>query len=70
MRLRTIAPSIIALSLIGAPVAAQAATVDRSSAPAVEENEFAGTYLWIILAIAAIVAGVLIFDDNDDPASP
>ncbi len=71
MRSRIIASSLAALSLVGAPVAAQAAPADRSSAPTTEENELmGGNILRIIIAIAAVVAAVLLLDGKDNPTSP
>lgn len=72
MRSRSIASSLVALSLLAAPVAAQAATAARTSAPAVEENEMAGgnTWIWAVLAIAAVVGAILLLDGDDEAVSP
>ena len=72
MRSRSIASSLTALSLLAAPVAAQAAPAARTSAPAVEENEMVGgaTWIWAVIAIAAVVGAILLLDGDDDPVSP
>ena len=69
MRLKTFASSLAALTLVAAPVAAQAAPA-RTSAPAAEENEMAGSWLWIAVAIAVVVGAILLLDDSDDAVSP
>ena len=72
MRSRTIASSLVALSLLAAPVAAQAAPAARASAPSADESDLGagGSILWIVLAIAAVVGAILILDGDDDPVSP
>lgn len=71
MRSRLIASSIAALSLFAAPALAQTAPVERASAPAAEESEFVGgSFLWLILAIAAIVGAIVLLGGDDDPVSP
>jgi hypothetical protein len=70
MRFGRIASSLAAVSLLAAPIAAQAVPAERASAPAAEESELGGTFLLIFLAIAAVVAAILIFDGDDDPVSP
>ncbi len=71
MSLRVLVPALAGLSLLTVPIAAQAAPVERQSAPAAQENELmGGSFLWLILAVAAVVAAVLIFDGKDDPVSP
>jgi heme/copper-type cytochrome/quinol oxidase subunit 2 len=69
MKSRVLIPALAAVSLMAAPVAAQAATVERTAAPTAEQSELGGSYLWIIAVIAAIVAGILLLDDNE-PDSP
>lgn len=71
MRSRLLASSVVALSLVAAPVLAQAEPAARTSAPVSEESEFfGGNFIWIIVAIAAIVGAILLLDDDDDPVSP
>ena len=70
MQSRALASVCAAISLVAAPVAVQAATTERSSAPVVGESEMEGNVLWILLAIAAIVATIVIIGGKDDPVSP
>lgn len=70
MKVKTIASSLAALTLVAAPVAAQAAPAARTSAPTAEESEMAGSWLWIAIAIAVVVGAILLLDDNDDAVSP
>ncbi|WP_305097280.1 hypothetical protein [Croceibacterium aestuarii] len=61
-----------AFGLIVAPVMAQAADA-REGSPASKSEQLQGSNMILIGAIvaAAIVAGILIFDDNNDsPTSP
>lgn len=70
MSIRTLAATAAALSLMASPAVAQA---ERTTAPASETSELAnGSGLVLaILAIAAIIAGIIIVADggNDDPLS-
>ena len=74
MKLRDAALStLIASTLIGAPVVAQAASATTARAAAdVEGEQLAGMSWGVALAaIIAIVVGVIIISDSDeDPASP
>ena len=70
MRTKHIASSLVALSLVAAPVAAQAAPAARTSAPTAGESEMAGSWLWILIAIAVVVGAILLLDGEDDPVSP
>ena len=71
MRTRILATSLAALSLVASPVVAQTAPADRAGAPVAEENDFlAGSFLWIIIAIAVVVGAILVLDGDDDPVSP
>lgn len=65
MNLRNLAAATAALSLMAAPAVAQ---TERASAPVSEESEMGGSSVVLaILAVAAIIAGILIFvSDNDD----
>ena len=76
MRLRNLATAIGALGLVAAPVFAQAADAPaaRQSTPIGEAEEIGGDSSGIIvavLALAAIVGGIIIAtDDGDEPTSP
>lgn len=77
MNFGKLAAGIAAVSLIAAPVAAQAV---NSVAPAVErvggtsssseKLEGGNGILIAILAAAAVVAGIIIIADDNDPTSP
>jgi hypothetical protein len=71
---RKFALSTAAAALAFSPIAAQAATSERTASPlATDQEQFAGRgILWpILLAIAVGIAILLIIDDSDDiPASP
>jgi len=74
MKFNKLAAATAALSLVAAPVAAQ------SVAPAVEhvaatnaggeQLEGENGILIAILAAAAVIAGIIIIADHDDPTSP
>lgn len=71
MKFRNVAAAAAALSLLAAPVVAQAAP-QRAAAPAQEGSELTGSS-WIIaiLAFAAIIAAIVIATKGeDDPVSP
>ncbi|MEH6790770.1 hypothetical protein [Parasphingorhabdus sp.] len=77
MKFGKLAAGIAAVSLVAAPVAAQAT---GSLAPAVErvgaasassEKLEGGNGILIgVLAAAAVIAGIIIIADDDDPTSP
>ncbi|WP_298464547.1 hypothetical protein [uncultured Erythrobacter sp.] len=73
MKLRSAALATAAISLVTAPVVAQA-TLDRSSAPIEGESLEGNGILIAILAAAAVIAGIIIIadddDDEDEPVSP
>jgi hypothetical protein len=73
MKFRNLAAATAALSLISAPVMAQA-NVERASAPATDQSELhgsAGTLIIAILAILAIIAAAAIAsNDHNSPVSP
>jgi hypothetical protein len=71
MKFRTLAAATAALSLTVAPVAAQAAA-QRTAAPVEESSDLrGGSWLIAILAIAAIIAGIIIATKNhNNPVSP
>ena len=66
------AVSLAAVSMLAAPVVASAQT--RATSDVAGESELEGSTSWIIaiVALAAIVGGIIIASDNDDdaPTSP
>ncbi|GGE05559.1 hypothetical protein GCM10011515_26380 [Tsuneonella deserti] len=72
--LRNLAMITAAATLTVAPVAAQAASPARASAPAAGESDLRSGDAWralIIVLIGAIGMGFLLLTDNDDaPVSP
>jgi len=77
MKFGKIAASFAAMSLIAAPVAAQASNsaapaVERVSAQYASEENLEGEngILIALLAAAAVIAGIIIIADDDDPTSP
>ena len=69
--------AIVALSMASAPALAQAAAPAsalslRAGAETTGENELGGGFIIPLLALAAIVAGILVVIDGDDdePVSP
>ena len=71
--LRNFAVGVAAAALAVSSVAAQAAPAPRTPSPVAEEEQLAGSLLW--LALAAVALGVVIFlvvDDGDEelPTSP
>jgi len=73
MKLRNAALATAAISLVAAPVVAEA-SFDRSTAPSEGESLDGGNGILIaILAAAAVIAGIILIaddDDDDDPVSP
>lgn len=74
---KSVAGSLVALGLVGAPLAAQAAPVRASSAVSESEELAGGSALLYIALLAAAAFLILVvvdedsFDDVDDlPASP
>ena len=65
MSFRKLPIALAAASVLVAPVAAEAAPVARSAQPTAGENDLAGSFLWIALAIAAVVGLILVLDDDD-----
>lgn len=65
MKFRTLAATAAALTLAASPAVAQA---ERTSAPATKEAEMGGSggIVLAILAIAAIIAGIIIAADSND----
>jgi hypothetical protein len=77
MKFGKLAASFAALSLIAAPVAAQAVNsvapaVERIGATSSSSEKLEGNsgILIGILAAAAVIAGIIIIADDDDPTSP
>ena len=69
MKIRHLLTALSAVSLAAVPVAAQAQSADRASAPVSGESEFAGSIgpALIIVAIAAAgMIALLVTDDDDD----
>jgi hypothetical protein len=69
MSIRKLPVALAAATLAVAPLAAQAAPVERAAAPTAQENEIGGTVLWILIAIGVIIGAVLLLDDKDNPVS-
>lgn len=73
MNFGKLAAGIAAVSLIAAPVAAQAApAVERIAAKSASSEKLEGQngILIALLAAAAVIAGIIIIADDDDPTSP
>lgn len=73
-KLKKIAGSLIAISMVAAPVAASAASGARATSTTGGENDLGGNASWII-GLVGLLAGVTVAliidnDDNDEPASP
>lgn len=65
----TMAAALVASSLIAAPIAAQAAPAPRA-ASAVEGEALAGGFIIPLLALAAVIAGLLVLLDDNDVTLP
>jgi hypothetical protein len=71
MSIRKLPIALAAATLAIAPLAVQAAPVERAAAPTAEESQLRdGSLLWIAAIIAVIVGAILLFDDDNDPVSP
>ncbi|MXO60007.1 hypothetical protein GRI89_10700 [Altererythrobacter salegens] len=73
--MKTFLAATAAFGLVASPVTAQAAEAARESTPINASERFAGdgTFLYVVIAAVAIVAGILILSDdnnNDLPTSP
>ncbi len=68
MTTKFLAPAVASIALAVTPIAAQATTADRASAPIDSTSELEGGsgIIIAILAAAAIIAGIIIAADNDD----
>ena len=69
MTVRKLPIALVAATLAVAPLAAQAAPVERAAAPTSQESELGGSVLWILIAIGVIVGAILLLDDKNDPVS-
>ncbi len=70
MKVRNLAAAAAAMTLVAAPVAAQAAP-QRAAAPTEQGNELTSSWILGIFAFAAIIAGIIIATkDHNDPVSP
>ena len=70
MRVSKLAMAAAASLMTVAPVAVQAAPVERAAEPAAEENELGRSALWIVIAVAIGVALYFLVIDDNDPVSP
>lgn len=71
--LRKIAAGVAATALAISSVAAQAAPAPRTPTPVGEEEQLAGSLLWLAIAAVVLAVGIyLIVDDGDEelPESP
>lgn len=72
--LKKAAVSLAAVSMIAAPVAASANTSAAAFSAVEGQSELEGSTSWIlaVLALAAIIGGIIIASDNDSdtPTSP
>ncbi len=70
MKVRNLAAAAAAVTLMAAPVAAQAAP-QRAAQPTEQGNEMASSWILGFFAIAAFIAAIVIATkDNNDPVSP
>jgi hypothetical protein len=70
MTFRNLAAAAAAMTLLAAPVVAQAAP-QRAAAPVEQGSEMGSSWILGILALAAIIAGIIIaVGDDNDPVSP
>lgn len=69
MKKRFVALATAAATMVAAPIVANAAPAVRAAAPVDGEQELGGNILIAILAVAAVIAGIIIIAD-DKPSSP
>lgn len=69
MQKRLIALTSAAVAMVATPMVANAAVAQRSAAPVEGEQELGGSILIAVLAVAAVVAGIIIISDGDDEAT-
>lgn len=65
--------ALVAMSLVGVPVAAQAAAGARMSSPVRQAEELRGGFIIPLVAVVAVLLGILaVADDSDEhlPTSP
>ena len=65
--------AMLAVSMAGTPVLAQTAPVERSGAEMTEANDVRGGFIIPLIAIVAIILGILAAvggGDGDPPTSP
>ncbi|WP_114520649.1 hypothetical protein [Altererythrobacter sp. ZODW24] len=72
MKTKFIAPAVASIALAATPIAAQATTADRASAPVSSASNLEGGsgILIALLAAAAVIAGIIIIADGDDDDEP
>ena len=69
MKFRNLAAAAAAMTLLAAPVAAQAAP-QRAAAPTEQGSEMRSSWILGILALAAFIAAIIIATkDHNDPVS-
>ncbi len=71
MKLSSLSGALGVVALASAPIALQAKSAERTTAPTEQASELeGGTGIIIaILAAAAIIAGIIIIADDDDEAT-
>jgi hypothetical protein len=74
MKMKVALAAVVATSLLGAPVAAQAAAANaaRTSSPVDEGENIQGGWFLPVLAIIAVLLGIVVLADggNELPSSP
>ena len=72
MKMKHALAALVATSLVGAPVVAQAATAARIGAPVEDAEDMKGGWFVPALAIIAIILGIIVLIDGGDdlPSSP
>jgi hypothetical protein len=69
---KTLASLAVATSLVAAPIAAQAAPAELRTSTEVEGENLRGGFIIPLIAIVAVVLGILVAvgGDDDAPTSP
>lgn len=71
MTIRKLVLATAATTLAVSPLAVQAAPVERSTAATAGESQLGGQdMLWWIVALIAIIVGIILVAKNDTPKSP
>ena len=73
MKMKKTLAAVVAASLVGTPVVAQAAVAERAGSPVAEGENLAGGWFIPALAIIAVLLGILVIVDSGDddlPTSP